>query len=248
MDRNKDHGASPVSDRILDRKIESKALPSGFSSNLGRKAPAGDKAGPGKSVKAIVDWLEKTSVPAWETPETRTQEGQDEGQHADSFSLSSDTTWQDLQQPARQDNAIASPLFLPKTPPTHPEEYSLTLLGYKSYFNNRPLARCLDIQEGKGTTPAAKSTFTAASASSCYSLQKVESIMPTPHKMTNGVEAGSPYSLCLPGMKPESPFEEGGRSYIDFEIEPCSGHDIAGVQTISGANIVLRDPANVKAF
>jgi len=54
--------SSPIREgRILDRKIESRGLPHSFSSNLARKRPSPNKIAPssGKSVRAIVNWLEK---------------------------------------------------------------------------------------------------------------------------------------------------------------------------------------------
>ncbi|OIW28922.1 hypothetical protein CONLIGDRAFT_399474 [Coniochaeta ligniaria NRRL 30616] len=248
MDRSKDETASPASDRILDRKIESKALPSGFSSNLGRKAPAGDKGGPGKSVKAIVDWLEKTSTPGGENPELRTQEGRNKDENADSISSSPGTAKSDLVKATRPEVALASPLFVPKTPPTHPEEYSLTLLRYKSYFNNRPLARCLDDEEEKITTPAAKSTPKAASASSCYSIQKVDSNMATPKEIRDGMEPDSPTPLGRPGPKRRSRPEESSQDYMGIEEESCSSGGLAEAQTKAGGEVMSRDSAVVKAF
>jgi hypothetical protein len=248
MDRNKDHAASPTSDRILDRKIESKALPSGFSSNLGRKAPAGDKGGPGRSVKAIVDWLEQTGTPGGENLDLRTQEGSDRAENADSCSLSSKVTKSETVRATIPEISITSPRFTPKTPPTHPEEYSLTLLGYKSYFNNRPLARCLDDEEENITTKAAKSNPKPASASSSSSLQKMDSVRAALQDMRYEVEPGSPTPLGRPWPKRKSRPEESIKDYIDLKVEECSNDNIAEDETIAGAKVDSRDPAEIKAF
>jgi hypothetical protein len=250
MEQNKDDAASPASHRILDRKIESKALPSGFSSNLGRKAPSGDKGGAVKSVKAIVDWLEKTSTAGPENPEVKTPQGRDKAQSAECYSLSSKAGKSSMFEATTPEPAATGSVFPQDTPPTHPEEYSLTLLKYKSYFNNRPLARCLDGQEEKPTTPAAKSTPKAVSSSSCYSIQKLDNIMATLEEMQSGFAPDSPTpnrrirakSVARPEERAsEAPFLR--RS----EAESCA-NDVAEVQGVVEAAVVRRDPAAVKAF
>lgn len=251
MDRNKDNAASPASDRIVDRKIESKALPSGFSSNLGRKAPTGDKAGPGKSVKAIVDWLEKTSTPAAENPELRTQEDCDKAESDDRLSLLSKTTKtteSDLLQATKPEITTASPLLFSKTPPTQPEEYSLTLLGYKSYFNNRPLARCLDDEEAEFTTPTANPTPTAASASSFYSIRKVDSIKTGLPGMRDGAGPRVPAPLVRSFLESQSLPEGSTKDCVDPVVESCSGAGIAEVSTVAETQVVSRDPTEARAF
>ncbi|KAB5535081.1 hypothetical protein GE09DRAFT_1250142 [Coniochaeta sp. 2T2.1] len=171
MVRENDDAASPASDRILDRKIESRALPASFSSNLGRKAPVAEKGGKVKSVRAIVDWLEKTGSPGPESPESKTQALPGKAEVADRMFLATKattttaTTKLGIVQPSAPDPSTPiSRAFPAKAPPTHPEEYSLTLLKYKSYFNNRPLVRCLDDEDEKVASPVAKPTPKAASA------------------------------------------------------------------------------------
>jgi hypothetical protein len=247
MERNKDQPASPASDRILDRKIESRALSSGFSSNLGRKAPAGDKAGAGKGVKAIVDWLEKTSTSGPENPELKTPDARNKAGKVDGFSPSPDTTRSGLPQTTRPEAAIASP-FSPNTPPTHPEEYSLTLLGYKSYFNNRPLARCLDDQH-QVTSPAAKSTPVAASASSCYSTtQKMDSIMATLQEMRNGIDPGSPTPLSRHPLKHEARTVNSNEVYVALDVNTCTNGGMSEPQPAVDAQVARRNPAEAKTF
>jgi len=247
MDRKEGPPVSPASDRILDRKIESRALPSGFSSNLGRKAPAGDKAGAGKSVKAIVDWLEKTTSPP-ETPEPRTQDAQDIAKNAEGLFLPPNHTESNLVQAGKPGTTTASVLFRPKTSPTHPEEYSLTLLGYKSYFNNRPLARCLDDGE-PAFTPAAKSTpIAAASASSCYSTQKLDSVMATLMEMRNETDPGSPTPLGRSSLKHESRIRESHRDDIAPKVETSTASGTPDPKSALDSQAVCRDSAEVEAF
>ncbi|KAB5577600.1 hypothetical protein GE09DRAFT_525113 [Coniochaeta sp. 2T2.1] len=254
MVRENNDAASPASDRILDRKIESRALPASFSSNLGRKAPVAEKGGKVKSVRAIVDWLEKTGSPGPESPESKTQALPGKAEDADKIPLVSKattttTTKSDFLEPSAQDPSTpTSRVFPAKTPPTHPEEYSLTLLKYKSYFNNRPLVRCLDDEDGKVASPVAKPTPKAASASSCYSVENLDSIMASLNDMSREVEPGSPTPLGRARSQHET--RPGGTStdYTDQNVEHGSTQDTFEATALVETAIVRRNPAEVKAF
>ena len=152
MDDNKDEkeprgGRGP----IIDRRIEASGL-STFASNLNRPrrtsppslpppavpsfqapsrrqrgtstTPSGSEAP--SSVRAIVDWLESTKATPQEPP-PKSGDGSDSGPHYHLPPAASP-------QPASSPPSIGGPT----------EAYSLTLLKYKAYFNNRPLGRCLD--------------------------------------------------------------------------------------------------------
>lgn len=243
----KDGSCSPASTRILDRKIESRALPSGFSSNLGRKAPTGDKGCATKSVKAIVDWLEKTTTTGPEKPGLKTPQRREKIRNVDTFSLSSfDTGKSDVLQATASEPTVPSPVCPLETTPTHPEEYSLTLFEYKTYFNNRPLGRCLDDQEDKATTPVGKSTPIAASASSCYSIQKLDSIMATLEEMQSGTEPVSPTPHGRTSRTGRTaPEEKKGAAELKAQTEDSTADmPIEGVE----ATMVQRDPGEIKAF
>ena len=122
---------------ILNRKKESRALPSSFSSNLGRRhsphehrreAPSST---PGASVKAIVAWLESSSE-LRAASKIATSCDVDSKLSSATPSISSQATNPTIQTLHRAPDV---------------EEYSLTLLRYQKYFNERPLGRCLDSDE-----------------------------------------------------------------------------------------------------
>ncbi|KAK3945933.1 hypothetical protein QBC46DRAFT_336098 [Diplogelasinospora grovesii] len=176
-----DPALSPAKEEsILDRKIKTRGLAQGFSSNLGRRkgvtAPAlennGSGPGPVKSstrVKAIVDWLEKTSsnysseakepTPRDFRIRKHTSTGGTISGTAGGGSLNEQYESSLPNEKTRESHGSSIPSSAPAftASTTAPiichavdhEEYSLTLLKYKSYFNNRPLARCLDDQEEK---------------------------------------------------------------------------------------------------
>ncbi|KAL2255866.1 hypothetical protein VTK26DRAFT_2561 [Humicola hyalothermophila] len=159
MDKNQedqDEGADgplPSSqERILDRKIEKRALPDSFSSNLGRKGPSTRRDISDGSVKAMISLFEQSlSRPASPTPgRARTADESDRYGH---YYHSGDADAKVSSQPHRPekgDNHIdttipPASLGLPFAQiGSQVEAYSLTLLKHKCYFNNRPLARCLD--------------------------------------------------------------------------------------------------------
>ncbi|KAK1771183.1 hypothetical protein QBC33DRAFT_235286 [Phialemonium atrogriseum] len=142
----KDASPAPLG-RILDRKIESKGLAESFSANISRKGtPRKNRAG--KSVKAIVEWLEKAGGKVSHGPEAKGKPGSDKGSISISSPSSSSKDAGDKQHGVHHEAQHENPPAGPVTPSPRPhpfaEEYSLTLLKFKSYFNNRPLARCLD--------------------------------------------------------------------------------------------------------
>ncbi|KAK3360085.1 hypothetical protein B0T25DRAFT_565029 [Lasiosphaeria hispida] len=171
----------PTPGRILDRKIERRAIPHSFSSNLGQKSPSPGRSSPltkppGKSVRAIVNWLEQAaSSPRGPEPSkpqlVTTGSPATAITPADASVPSGDNDVFDNRD-ARTNTAVAggeeksrkawkfapAPLEVFSSRPTtvtrpfirdeyQGEDYSLTLLKYKAYFNNRPLGRCLDYLE-----------------------------------------------------------------------------------------------------
>ncbi|KAK3309053.1 uncharacterized protein B0T15DRAFT_127868 [Chaetomium strumarium] len=161
---------TPPSDRILDRKIERRALPEGFSSNLGRKMPSSGRKVSDRSVRVMVRLFEEstgtgdkptlcgpklasnTSDRVSRSDEKATDESGPHGNDGD------DKTATRSEQPQLQPEHDRLDHPRETTPSSGPlaqigyqiEEYSLTLLKHKSYFNNRPLARCLDDTQQNG--------------------------------------------------------------------------------------------------
>lgn len=137
---------------IINRKRECRGIPGSFSANLGlRKSPSRGigardatppKSGGNTSVKAIVAWLESSK------DESRSVTSVS----SDSRSKSSFTTASLSTKPA----SIIHQQSLPMAPDV--EEYSLTLLKYREYFTERPLARCLDEKKIEATTYSVKHT------------------------------------------------------------------------------------------
>lgn len=140
MEEDKVAGPNSQPGRILDRKIESRGLPESFSANISRKGTP-SKSGRGRTVKALVDWLENTGGNGSREPAGKGPRAHDKGSSSkDVGDKHRESQHQAPQSPPRP--------TAPSVPP-HPfaEDYSLTLLKFKSYFNNRPLARCLDDQD-----------------------------------------------------------------------------------------------------
>ena len=169
-DRDDQHddseNASPsLQSGILDRKIERRALPASFSSNLGRKAPSPRRDISDRSVRAMICLFEKSlSTPCnkssgrprdgsgaaarIDTSDGRTGEKSGHDDHGNGRKMAN---WP-KQPPPKKCQPWSSRTMLPPVSPAPPpvqltcqvEDYSLTLLKHKSYFNNRRLARCLD--------------------------------------------------------------------------------------------------------
>ena len=256
MDRDNDNAALPALDRILDRKIESKALPASFSSNLGRKAPVGEKGGKVKSVRSIVDWLEKTGASGPDGLNSNTQAPHRKSEKADKVSLVSKATTRttttikpDYLQPSgpHPSTPTRSRVVPPKSPPTHPEEYSLTLLKYKSYFNNRALGRCLDDEDGTASS-GAMPTMNAASTSSCYSIQNPDIVMASLNDMRKQLEPGSSASLGRARSQRETQPGGSGTDHTDNQVEDGSIYDISGATAVVETDNARRDPTEVRAF
>lgn len=133
--------SSQASDQsIMNRKIERRGIPGSFSANLGRRTSSPREAdsrdatahrnGGSTSVKAIVAWIESSS--ARDEVETPT-------------SVSSDARSKTASTISKI--SVAAVPFTPQQClPMAPdvEEYSLTLLKYREYYTESPLARCLD--------------------------------------------------------------------------------------------------------
>ncbi|SPQ22132.1 247b1061-932e-4f66-a1f4-323c766dce27 [Thermothielavioides terrestris] len=150
--RNHQESASMFdSDRILDRKIERQALPGSFSSNIGRKPPSPENKASVRSVRAMVRLFEQSarSSDSAKPQASRPSQASDTSGRAGGGSDGSEG----CRAHHDNDNKDHEPVVRHTEPSMFPaalafgcqvEEYSLTLLKHKSYFNNRPLARCLD--------------------------------------------------------------------------------------------------------
>lgn len=249
MEPNNGHTVSPAPNRILDRKIESKALSSGFSSNLGRKAPVADKGSGGRSVKSIVNWLEKTAAASTDTDTagTRTSQAQNTRPERDNVLLSEagKTGAAKVVTPA---SPPSGSMYLPTTPLTHPEEYSLTLLKYKSYFNNRPLARCLDYEDGCVESPPSKTTPKAASSASASSVQKLDNLMATLDEMSKDIEPSTPTPQSRAQIERGTKSKDAGHSTEPREKVILVANREVEVQSGDEPTIRRRDRAEAKAF
>jgi hypothetical protein len=239
----------------MDRKYESRALPSGFSSNLGRKATPGGKADAGKSVRSIVDWLERTTTTtratrttSAETREPRAVDDRNNADNHDRLSRSSKATQPDMVDALRSKDDLVKPYYSPPASPTHPEEYSLTLLRYKSYFNNRPLARCLDHKEIVDY-PDASMTPKAASASSRYSDLTSDSIRTALREPTDGSDTGTPTASSPPMLKKQTRTRNTSNTCpANFKNTTSTSNDVSEAKSALSVDVVQRDPAQVKAF
>lgn len=156
-----DYNRADHADSILDRKIERRALPTSFSSNLGRKRPSPSKTMSGRSVRAMISLFEGSSGALGSPEASRARVGTDmatkvdriderfdfRGSHDNNNAMNRTATWPwDSQSHSSQlgSSILARPPAFFSAPVDYVEEYSLTLLKHKSYLNNRPLARCLD--------------------------------------------------------------------------------------------------------
>lgn len=149
-------GSTSCSDRILDRRIERHGLPQSFSSNLARKEPPSNRKASDRSVRDMVSLFEKSTGTPDEPPLSRPSlasdrimvgdkkkdRRRDHGSDKDTGILHSQHQAEQVQL---RDSKSSTPSMFPSVQTGYQvEDYSLTLLGHKSYFDNRPLARCLD--------------------------------------------------------------------------------------------------------
>ncbi|EOO03470.1 hypothetical protein UCRPA7_940 [Phaeoacremonium minimum UCRPA7] len=175
----KDTLHASTSGRIMDRNIRKGNL-SIFSSRLGgekRYDPPRKVTPEGSSVKDIVKWLESTSTTT-EKPSAFPQASEDiQGDCKGLVSRDEDSS---SPNPSPPPERAASPDQVAQTaqPSTETEEYSLTLLRYKKYFNNRPLARCLDVapEPLKGKDELSKETR-RKNLRRTSSIQQLEALM-----------------------------------------------------------------------
>ncbi|KAK4104049.1 hypothetical protein N658DRAFT_465912 [Parathielavia hyrcaniae] len=155
-------GPSSCPNRILDRKIDRHALPQSFSSNLARRGLDPAKKASDGSVRSIVSLFEKSAAASDHQKRPRPilatrasdkaslKSGREDLQYGRACNKSDNISPNGLQETQQQKSGLASsPCTAPSISPSvqvgyHIEDYSLTLLKHKSYFNNRPLARCLD--------------------------------------------------------------------------------------------------------
>ena len=149
----------PGSNRILDRKIERLALPEGFSSNLAKRGPVTGRETSDRSVRSIVSLFEK-SAGTLESPissrfglapgasdRVEAKDGKEGRLDTRTSNKHGNTPTKHSQHSQQQEIQSLGTTYsmLPSSRVGYQvEDYSLTLLRHKSYFNNRPLARCLD--------------------------------------------------------------------------------------------------------
>lgn len=139
---------------IINRKIERRGIPGSFSANLGKRSSppreidSGDvtaqKNGGNTSVKAIVAWLESSSRDEAKSPTSICSDSRSKSSLAPST----------LSKAASVEASVKSQQGLPMAPDV--EEYSLTLLKYREYYTESPLARCLDEKIEAATTVSVK--------------------------------------------------------------------------------------------
>jgi len=131
-------------------------MPASFSSNLARKAPNIGVKAPNGSVRFIVSLFERSASLSDSPAPYRPKR---EPGARDINGISGETKGRPILYKSRNDNQgtrmkprdsqeqcdrLAQSRFPLAQVGSHVEEYSLTLLRHKSYFNNRSLARCLD--------------------------------------------------------------------------------------------------------
>ncbi|KAK3684875.1 hypothetical protein B0T22DRAFT_442096 [Podospora appendiculata] len=141
-------------DRIVDKKCDHRLH---FSSNLSSKDPSSDRFASGKSVRAIVNWLESTKARRKSLRTPKNEDAASTRSASSSWKTQGDghDTLCNGKRHAPAPTSTSSPVIssqptansvADRLPPIlgYEEEYSLTFLNYKAYFNNRPLGRCLD--------------------------------------------------------------------------------------------------------
>ncbi|KAK3906189.1 hypothetical protein C8A05DRAFT_12075 [Staphylotrichum tortipilum] len=153
-------------DRILDRKIEKRGLTQGFSSNLARKAMPATRKVSDRSVRDMVTLFEESATvsknKSSDSPRqaaggaTLRESGRDREEvnrgtndsgNRDNSSDKAAATLEELHPEKSQLSGpeTTRPAMFPSPQGGYQvEDYSLTLLKHKCYFNNRPLGRCLD--------------------------------------------------------------------------------------------------------
>ncbi len=145
---SQESGSPSCPDRILDRKIERHGLSQSFSSNLARRGPSSGRKVSDRSVRDMVGLFEKsTGTPLSESPRQirPTLESGAKKDFGGGHGSNTNITPILRDQPRPGKAQTATPSMLPSARVGYQvEDYSLTLLKHKSYFNNRPLARCLD--------------------------------------------------------------------------------------------------------
>ncbi|KAK4144186.1 uncharacterized protein C8A04DRAFT_28088 [Dichotomopilus funicola] len=152
-DRTGEKGPTTGSSGILDRKIERRALPASFSSNLARRGMGSGRNTADRSVRSIVTLFENSAAtsqsPASSGPVATTRKAGGRGkddQETDHKAVKSvpSPTHQASEKEQKPPSRKITPISTSQQTEYQVEDYSLTLLGHKSYFNNRPLGRCLD--------------------------------------------------------------------------------------------------------
>ena len=155
---------------IMERKIQTRALPNSFSGNIGRKIREPSYSAPPRQASLIIDgsaitrkrrdveiWLEKTREAAplgnFETPNgsvrTPTRPSIISTSTGNSRSEKNRGASKLYQTPKNQTFIAFPDSPLPKTP-TAPETYEQNLLDYQKFFKNRPLGRCMDDDQPVG--------------------------------------------------------------------------------------------------
>ena len=131
------HHSTDANSSIINRPRETKGLPNSFSSNLNSRASpnqshrANNAAKDRKrTVKSIVAWIENS-------PKERPSRGGGSGGERLKPSKSAFSVGTVSSQSSSACETVAAQA-------EDIEEYSLTLLKYRQYFTEAPLARCLD--------------------------------------------------------------------------------------------------------
>ena len=153
---SQESGSPSCPARILDRKIERHGLGQSFSSNLARRGPSSGRKPSDRSVRDMVGLFEKsTGIPTSDSPrytrptlESDLEKDRRGGHDGNNITLA----LRDQHRPGQAHTT--TPSMLPSARVGYQvEDYSLTLLKHKSYFNNRPLARCLDENQEQDKRP-----------------------------------------------------------------------------------------------
>ncbi|AEO55991.1 hypothetical protein MYCTH_45263 [Thermothelomyces thermophilus ATCC 42464] len=159
----RESGPSAGRERILDRKIERRQLLASFSSNLARRGPRFEGKASDGSVRSIVSLFEKSAThsdspassrPDWACGASNELGGRNGRKGHRVVHNDKDHNGRVSGQPLTsqlQNDRLVPSMSPSSTTGYQVEDYSLTLLRHKSYFNNRSLARCLDEESEEDT-------------------------------------------------------------------------------------------------
>ncbi|EGS18599.1 uncharacterized protein CTHT_0052040 [Thermochaetoides thermophila DSM 1495] len=158
---------SPSSqDRILDRKIERRALPETFSSNLARRdidafkrniSDLSARTTLSRIAESLCSFgsldLSRSTLGVTTDSRTDDKDGPESSDDNEKHDKIEERTSTFSSNPPKSQPHVESKLPQPMVSPAQVgieiEDYSLTLLKHKRFLNNRPLARCLDNYEAQ---------------------------------------------------------------------------------------------------